>query len=110
MQPWVSRKDPTKPAPFDPSYSWALSAGHVDVGASRSLSVKLAWIATVLFTLTGLAVALDTSAWSSLAIAAASVGLGLKVLWFNRWLMLAVALDVAIVVAASVSWPGGLAS
>ena len=50
------------------------------------------------------------SVWAvTLAVAAAIVGLALKVLYFNPWLTLGILLDAGVLSAALLSWPVGLA-
>jgi hypothetical protein len=106
---WATPKDPDKPAPFDPSHSWALAAGHVAAAPTRSASVVLAWVSAVLYTLAGVSVAVDAANWMVLATLAAIVGLALKGVWFNRWLSLGVLLDVAVLVAVAQGWPPSVA-
>jgi hypothetical protein len=98
-------KPADKPAPFDPSHSWAFAAAHLGSSSARQASVTLAWLAAALFTSAGVTLALDASAWTSLAVAGATVGLLLKGLWFNRWLSLGVALDVGVMAAVAAGWP-----
>ena len=102
---WAMSKPAQKPAPFDPTHSWALAAGHVAPSSQRTTSVALAWIAAALFGAAGVALAFDASAWRSLAVLAAAVGLALKGLCFNRWLGLGVVLDIAVMVIAVMNWP-----
>lgn len=42
-------KDPEKPAPFDPTHSWALAAGHVAEPKARAFGVWLSWLTALLF-------------------------------------------------------------
>lgn len=102
---WATPKDPDKPAPFDPSHSWALAAGHVAATPMRSASVVLAWASAVLYISAGVSVAVGAASWTVLATLAAVVGLALKAVWFNRWLSLGVLLDVAVLVAVAQGWP-----
>lgn len=102
---WAMPKPAENPPPFDPTHSWALAAGHITSTSQRTTSVTLAWLAAVLFAAAGAALAVGATAWTALAMLAAVVGLVLKGLCFNRWLSLGVALDVAVLVAAALSWP-----
>ena len=102
---WAMPKPAENPPPFDPAHSWALGAGHITPTSQRTTSAVLAWVAAVLFAASGFALAIDAAAWTALAMLAAAVGLALKGLWFNRWLSLGVALDIAVLVAAAMNWP-----
>src|SRR5687767_8189916 len=98
---WATPKDPGKKAPFDPSHSWALAAGHVAATPMRTASVALAWISAVLYGAAGAAVAVDASVWAALAVGGAVTGLVLKGAWFNRWLTLGVLLDLGVLVVVA---------
>jgi hypothetical protein len=102
---WTAPKPANQPTPFDPAHSWALAAAHIAASASRTASLTLAWLGAGLFAAAGCALALDTTAWTSLAVLAATVGLVLKGLWFNRWLSLGVVLDLGVIAAVASSWP-----
>ena len=97
---WAMPKPAETAAPFDPTHSWALAAGHAPPTSQRATGVTLAWIAAALFAAAGLALAFDLVAWTALAVMAAAVGLALKVLYFNPWLSLGVVLDVAVLALA----------
>lgn len=92
-----------KPAPFDPSRSWAL--GGTSTTWSRSASVALACAVAAAYSAAGLMVAIDAPAAAAVAGLAAVLGLVLKGLWFHPWLTLGVALDIAVAVAAVQAWP-----
>jgi hypothetical protein len=102
---WSTPKQTSNAAPFDPTHSWALAAAHVAPAPSRTASRVLARVAAVLFVAAGVALAVDAQAWTLFAIAGATIGVVLKALWFNPWLSLGVALDVAVVAAATAGWP-----
>ena len=102
---WATPKPTENPPPFDPAHSWVLAATHVPPTSQRTTSVTLAWLAAVLFTAAGIALALDVAVWSVLAVLGAVVGLLLKGLWFNRWLSLGVALDACVLFAVAAGWP-----
>ena len=104
---WATPKPAAEPPPFDPAHSWALQASHVPPATQRSTSVGLAWVAALLLVVAGSAYAFDAGVWTLFAAAGAVVGLVLKGLWFNRWLSLGVALDLAVLVAALTNWPAG---
>lgn len=80
-------------APFDPRRSWLL-------GDARWPLRPLAVLACGLFVLAGALVLGDSGPAGGTAVAGAAVSLALVVLTFNRWLVFAVAINVAIIVIA----------
>ena len=105
---WTIPPDPKKPAPFDPKHSWALSAAHVARHPARTLALLLAWMTAVVFGASGIALLADSTLWVPLAVTGAATGLVLKALFFNTWLIVGVAIDVAVLWAASAGWPESL--
>jgi hypothetical protein len=105
---YASPSNPAKPAPFDPSRSWALAAAHVDTTMMRSASLVMCLAAAAAYAAAGWLLAFDAAAWTATAAIAAVVALALKGLWFNRWLSLGVALDISVLVAAAVGWPASV--
>lgn len=105
---WTIPPDPNKPAPFDPKHSWALTAAHVAQHPTRTLASFLAWTTAVVFGASGVALLTDSTLWVPLAATGAAVGLLLKGLFFNTWLLIGVGIDVAVLWAASAGWPESL--
>jgi hypothetical protein len=103
---YATPKDPTKPAPFDPARSWAL-AGQAAAAPMRRASALIGLAVAAGYTAAGSMLLIDQEGWTAAAVAAASAALVLKVLWFNPWLTLGVALDLA-VLAAAAGWPTSL--
>ena len=101
-------KDPEKPAPFDPTHSWALAAGHVAEPKARAFGVWLSWLTALLFVGAGIALLADSSSWIPIAVGAAALGLFVKTLFFHRWLILGVLIDLGVLLAASAGWPASL--
>jgi hypothetical protein len=79
-------------APFDPRQSWIL-------GEAGAVSRILAIVAAALLITAGVLVLGDGGA--ALAVAGAAVSLLLIVITFNRWLLGAVAINIAIVILAA---------
>src|SRR5688572_14157599 len=104
---YATPKDPSKAAPFDPSRSWALAAGHVGATPMRSASLALGLAVAAAYAAAGGAVAIN-AAWAGIAAFAGVLGIALKALWFNPWLSLGLALDIAVLVAAAADWPASL--
>ncbi|MDQ3662096.1 MAG: hypothetical protein M3454_13780 [Actinomycetota bacterium] len=101
-------KDPDKPAPFDPSHSWAFAAVHVAERPARTFGVRVPWLTALLFAGAGIALLVHSSVWVSIAVCAAAIGLLLKGLFFHPWLILGVLIDIGVVWAATAGWPGSL--
>ena len=88
---WIAA--PPEGAPFDARHSWLL-------GEPRGLVQTLAIVAALLFAIAGTLVIAGAGPGAGLAIAAAAVSLLLVALTFNRWLLGAVAINLAIVAIA----------
>lgn len=101
-------RDPDKPAPFNPNRSWALAGVYMADPTARSLSVGLSWLTGAIFVLSGVLLLADSAAWMPTAVVGAVVGLALKGLYFNPWLIVGVLIDVGVFWAASASWPPSL--
>ena len=102
---YVAPRDPHQRLPYDASRSWALQALHVGVAPMHAAAVVLSAVTATLYVTAGLAVDLGVGAAASLVAAAAVTALLLKVLWFNTWLSVGVAIDVGILVAVAAGWP-----
>ena len=103
---WLPHPDPgpDKSAPFAPDHSAVLTKTSVPQTTARKLSTTLAVAAGVGFVLTGLAVAVDVAWAVPVAVVASLLGLGLKALFFNPWLLIGIALDLG-VLAGELTWP-----
>ena len=88
---WLSPRSPDMP--FDARRSWLL-------GQSWPLVRTLAVVSCALLVASGLLVLLGAGTGASVAVAGAAVSLLLVVLTFNRWLLGAVAIDLAIIAVA----------
>lgn len=96
--------DPTQPAPFAPDHSTLLTKTSVPQTTARKLSTTLALAAGVGFLLASLAVAIDADWVVPVAVGASLLGLWLKALFFNPWLLVGVLLDLGVLVGAA-TWP-----
>ena len=70
----------------------------------RQVAVILAASTALAYTLAGVAVAVDAGWAVPTAMAASLLGLSLKVLYFNPWLLLGLLLDVTVLLGAA-TWP-----
>ena len=105
---YVAPRDPHQRLPYDASRSWALQGLHVGTVPMHTAAVALSAAVATLYTCAGIALDLQTSAAAGLVAAAAVTALVLKVLWFNTWLTLGVAIDLAILAAVATGWPPSL--
>lgn len=107
---WIPhpQPDPAKPAPFAPDHSAVLTMASVPATTTRQLSVVLATASGGAFILAGLAVAFGGRWAVPVAVVAGVVGLVLKVVFFNPWLTLGIALDALVLSAALAEWPASL--
>lgn len=105
---YVTHPDPSKPQPFDPHHSWALTQVQAPPKTAYQTSVLLAWITTAAFILAAVALATGAGWWPAAAMVAAALGLAFKAAWFNPWLSAGVTLDAALVAAVAAQWPASL--
>jgi hypothetical protein len=98
----------SNPEPFDPRRSWLLAGAHVGATPMGTASLALGLAVAAAYAVAGWTVALDVDAWMGVAALAASLGLVLKGVWFNTWLVYGIALDVAVLAAVAVGWPPSL--
>ncbi|MER6185908.1 hypothetical protein [Streptomyces sp. NPDC001652] len=104
---WLPRTNPDEP--FDPRHSWALAAAGVrGPRIPGTAAIWLASVTTTLYVTAGAATAAQAEGWVTTAVLAASVGLVLRVLWFNPWLSLGVLLDISVITAVVTNWPASL--
>jgi len=95
-------------APFDPSYSWALTSAHVAQNSTRRLSVLWAWISAIVLSLAGVALLAESALWVPVAVVGAASGLLLKAVFFNTWLSAGILIDLGILWAVAAGWPPSL--
>src|SRR5688572_12506096 len=94
------------PGPSDPAHSWALGGLGLGDVAARVLSMALAMEETAGFVLVGIGL-LPRRWWSRPeAAVVAAAGLGLIVLFFDPWLSVGLAIEIAILAALlTARWP-----
>ena len=86
------------------SRSWLLSSLGLAESAGRPIAILLAAIATIGFIASGLSlldILVPFEWWRTLAIASAVVSLGLLIIFWHRYLILGIIIDVVILVAFS---------
>lgn len=81
-----------KDAPFDASHSWLL-------GDLRAVSVVCGIFVGLAFVTTGVGLLGHFGWWPGAAVVAGLTGAALMVLWFNAWLTLGLAINIAVLVA-----------
>jgi len=91
--------------PFDPSESWLLNRLGVEPSLAQAIAAGLVAVTTVAFIVTALAViGILPAGWlRPLAIASASVSLILLGVFFHPWLVIGIAIDVAILWAVGLN-------
>jgi hypothetical protein len=95
---WAPTYDPAK-APFDASHSWLL-------GDRRALARLLAFSAAAILVLAGLALLLNGEWWRPTAVAGLAVSTVLLVLFFVRWYVFILVVNIALIVGiAWMDWP-----
>jgi hypothetical protein len=105
---YLSPKPEDPRYPFTPERAWLVSAAHVDVVAAKGIFTTVAALAVLSYTLAGIGVVLDAGWWPALAVTGSVASLIVLVLGFHPWLVLGVAIDVAIIAGVSASWPAEL--
>lgn len=100
--------DPKAKQPFDPGDSWALRRAGVAGATVKRTSAVLATAGASLYAVAALGLLLDAGWWTTATLAATAVAAALKTAYFNRWLVLGLALDAGIVVAVVARWPAAL--
>ncbi len=88
--------------PFVPESRWFPRALDLEVGTARAIARVLAILAVIGFVVTGIALLANAEVWEPLAVVASVISLALLLLFFHPWLLIGIAIDVAII--ASVLW------
>ncbi|NDU79708.1 hypothetical protein GWI34_45050 [Actinomadura sp. DSM 109109] len=97
---WAPQIDPTS-APFDPSHPWLLCD-------RRLVAQVLAFTAAALLVAAGIALWADAAWWQPIAVAGLGLSTVLLILYYNRWYLFILAINVALIVGiAWLGWPGG---
>lgn len=95
---WAPTYDPEK-SPFDASHSWLF-------GDRRALAQVLAFSAAAVLIVAGIALWAQTGWWRPTAVVGLSVSTALLLLYFNRWYLFILAVNIALIVGIGVmDWP-----
>jgi uncharacterized membrane protein YphA (DoxX/SURF4 family) len=95
---WAPKYDPEK-VPFDASHSWLL-------GDRRPLARVLAYSAAAILVVAGILLLAQGGWWRPTAVVGLSVSTVLLLLYFNRWYLFILAVNIALIVGiASLDWP-----
>jgi hypothetical protein len=108
LPPQSAEPDADPHPPFAPDHSALLTRAHVSRTTTHDVAAWLAVAATVAYVVAGFAVGFGSGWAVALAAVAATVGLSLKVLFFNPWLSLGILIDAAVLSAALLEWPVNL--
>jgi hypothetical protein len=92
------------PWPFDTARSWALTGVGLDAGLGRSIAVALVAVTFVAFAVAELTALgfLPTALWAAAVTLGAIASVAVLVLFFHPWLVVGVAIDVALLWAVLV--------
>ena len=95
---WAPKYDPAK-APFDAAHSWL-------IGDQRALAKVLAFAAAVILVLAGVALWADVGWWRPTAIAGLTVSTALLVVYFSRWYLFIIAVNITLIISIGwMDWP-----
>lgn len=93
---WVT--PPLPEAPFNPAHSWVL-------GDSRAIAVPASILLAVTLAATGIGLLLGQPWWAPLGLVSGIAAAAFVMVYVNPWLILAVAINAGIAVAASQHLP-----
>jgi hypothetical protein len=89
-------------APFDAGHSWLASGAR----QARPLLLTLAYASAATLTVAGIGLFAQQNWWQVAAIAGAVLSLLLLILFFNPWITVGVAINVAVIlVLVQTDWP-----
>ena len=95
---WAPTYDP-ETSPLDPSRSWL-------IGDRRALAQVLAFSAAAILVVSGIALWADGGWWRPTAVVGLSISTALLLLYFDRWYLLILAVNIALIVGiAWMDWP-----
>jgi hypothetical protein len=94
--------------PFVPERTWFVSATHLEVAAARGVFVALAALTVLAYAVAGIGLVAGAAWWGPWALAGSVASLMTLVLGFHPWLILGVAIDVAIIAGVLAGWPVAL--
>jgi len=96
-------KDAAASYPFVPEERWFPRALGLGPSAAKTVAGTLAVACAIAFAIAGIALLLDAALWQPAAVVASLISLVLMVLFFHPWLVLGIAIDVAII-GSVLSW------
>jgi hypothetical protein len=102
---YVTPKPDDPRYPFAPQRTWVVTTAHVDTSIAKPVFVALASLTVLAFTLAGIGVIVGAGWWQGLAVTGAIASLVALVLGFHPWLVLGVAIDLAIIAGVVAQWP-----
>ena len=97
--------EPAKPPPFVPDHSALLTAVRVPAPTRRRVSEVLAVATAAVMVVAALGVALGQEWAIGAAVLGATLGLVLKLVFFDPWLLVGITLDLLVLSLALADWP-----
>ena len=89
--------------PFVPEDRWFAKALGLRPSAAKAVVGTLAVVSALAFVVSGIALFASAELWQPAAVVGSAVSLVLFVLFFHRWLVFGIAIDVAII-GSVLSW------
>ena len=104
---WLPHPDPRPehPAPFEPDHSKVLTAVHVEQETTHRVAIVLAVATAAVYIVAAVAVAFGLPSAAALVALAAVIGIAMKVLYFDPWLLIGIGLDAMVLTSAVAGWP-----
>ena len=94
--------------PFVPERAWFVAAARLEAPTARALFLTVASLTILAFAAAGIGVFMGAGWWPAFAVAGSVSSLVVLVLGFHPWLVLGVAIDLAILAAVAAGWPAAL--
>ena len=89
--------------PFVPETRWFARAAGLEPGPAKGVARALAIACVALFVIAGIGLLANADLWKAAAVGGSAVSLVLMLLFFHPWLVLGIAIDVAII-GSVLSW------
>jgi hypothetical protein len=89
--------------PFVPEGRWLPRAIGLQPSAAKAIAGTLAVACAIAFVISGIALLANADLWEPAAVVGAGVSLALMLLFFHRWLVFGIAIDV-VILGSVLSW------
>ena len=89
--------------PFVPGDRWFARALGLQTGTAKAVAGTIAVICAIAFAVSGIALLANAAVWEPAAVIGSGISVVLFALFFHRWLVFGIAIDLAII-ASVLSW------